>query len=92
MDGHAALRALLDGEAFQADRYPLLARLREAGVAQRVEAAGAPPQWLITGYQAARAVLADPRMSKRSDRDGLEPGWQMSGRGSRRSRMNCSTG
>jgi hypothetical protein len=74
-----ALRALLDGPGFQADPHGLLRRLTASGPAHRCEPPGAPPQWLITGYQEARDVLADPRVSKRSDRAGLEPGWLMSG-------------
>jgi cytochrome P450 len=75
----AALRARLDGAAFQADPHALLRQLTASGSAHRCEPPGAPPQWLVTGYQEARAVLIDPRVSKRSERAGLEPGWLMSG-------------
>ena len=75
----STLRALLDGPAFQADPHELLRRLTASAAAHRCEPAGAPPQWLITGYQESRDVLADPRVSKRSERAGLEPGWLMSG-------------
>jgi cytochrome P450 len=75
----SALRALLDGPAFQADPHRLLRQLAASGSAHRCEPAGAPPQWLITGYQESRDVLTDPRVSKRSERGGLEPGWLMSG-------------
>jgi cytochrome P450 len=75
----AALRARLDGAAFQADPHALLRELTASGSAHRCEPAGAPPQWLVTGYQEARAVLTDPRVSKRSERAGLAPGWLMSG-------------
>ena len=74
-----ALRAQLEGAAFQADPHALLRRLTAAGPAHRCEPAGAPPQWLVTGHQQARDVLTDPRVSKRSERAGLEPGWLMSG-------------
>ena len=73
------LRAQLEGAAFQADPHALLRRLTAAGPAHRCEPAGAPPQWLVTGYQQARDVLTDPRVSKRSERAGLERGWLMSG-------------
>ncbi|MFD4506986.1 cytochrome P450 [Streptomyces sp. NPDC058457] len=74
-----ALRAVLEGSAFQADPHAVLRRLTESGAAHRCEPAGAPPQLLVTGYEAARQVLTDPRVSKRSERAGLEPGWLMSG-------------
>jgi cytochrome P450 len=78
-DGGSALRSVLDGPAFQADPYAVLRLLTASGSAHRCEPAGAPPQWLVTGYRAARDVLTDPRVSKRSDRASLEPGWLMSG-------------
>ncbi|GGK25011.1 cytochrome P450 [Streptomyces camponoticapitis] len=34
---------------------------------------------MVTDYEEARSVLSDPRMSKRSEAAGLEPGWLMSG-------------
>jgi cytochrome P450 len=73
------LRALVDAAAFRADPHELLRSLTASGAAHRCEPAGAPPQWLVTGYQHARDVLTDPRVSKRSERAGLEPGWLMSG-------------
>ena len=78
-DETASLRPELEGAAFQADPHALLRRLTESAAAHRCEPAGAPPQLLITGYEAARQVLTDPRVSKRSERAGLEPGWLMSG-------------
>ena len=66
----SVLRALLDGPDFQADPHGLLGRLTASGSAHRCEPAGAPPQWLITGYQESRDVLADPRVSKRSEQIG----------------------
>ena len=77
--GGGALRETLEAAAFQADPHALLRQLTDSGPAHRCEPAGAPAQWLVTGYQAARAVLTDPRVSKRSERAGLEPGWLMSG-------------
>ncbi|XUL93606.1 cytochrome P450 family protein [Streptomyces galilaeus] len=78
-DETGSLRPELEGAAFQADPHALLRRLTESAAAHRCEPAGAPPQLLITGYEAARQVLTDPRVSKRSERAGLEPGWLMSG-------------
>ncbi|MFD8817114.1 cytochrome P450 [Streptomyces sp. NPDC059627] len=74
-----ALRAVLEGSAFRADPHAVLRPLTESGAAHRCGPAGAPPQLLVTGYEAARRVLTDPRVSKRSERAGLEPGWLMSG-------------
>ncbi|WP_406449358.1 cytochrome P450 [Streptomyces sp. NBC_01622] len=78
-DETGSLRPELEGAAFQADPHAVLRRLTESAAAHRCEPAGAPPQLLITGYEAARQVLTDPRVSKRSERAGLEPGWLMSG-------------
>ncbi|MDV9169983.1 cytochrome P450 [Streptomyces sp. W16] len=78
-DESGSLRPELEGAAFQADPHAVLRRLTESAAAHRCEPAGAPPQLLITGYEAARQVLTDPRVSKRSERAGLEPGWLMSG-------------
>ena len=78
-DKGGSLRAELEGAAFQADPHAVLRRLTDSGAAHRCEPDGAPPQLLITGYEAARQVLTDPRVSKRSERAGLEPGWLMSG-------------
>ncbi|MFC8519341.1 cytochrome P450 [Streptomyces sp. NPDC057257] len=74
-----SLRAELEGSAFRADPHAVLRRLTESSAAHRCEPAGAPPQLLVTGYEVAREVLTDPRVSKRSERAGLEPGWLMSG-------------
>ncbi|MFE2068440.1 cytochrome P450 [Streptomyces sp. NPDC059467] len=74
-----SLRAELEGPAFQADPYAVLRELTRSAAAHRCEPEGAPPQLMVTGYEAARAVLTDPRVSKRSERAGLEPGWLMSG-------------
>ena len=79
LGGGGALRESLEAAAFQADPHALLRQLTDSGPAHRCEPVGAPAQWLVTGYQAARAVLTDPRVSKRSERAGLEPGWLMSG-------------
>lgn len=49
--------------AFAHDPFPYYARLRERGPAVRVPLANGTYAWLVTGYEAARAVLADPRFS-----------------------------
>ncbi|MFK0104461.1 cytochrome P450 [Streptomyces sp. NPDC091217] len=74
-----SLRAELEGPAFQADPHAVLRELTRSAAAHRCEPEGAPPQLMVTGYEPARAVLTDPRVSKRSERAGLEPGWLMSG-------------
>lgn len=78
-DAGSELRATLEGADFQADPHAVLRSLTRAGAAHRCEPQGAPPQLLVTGYDAARTALTDPRVSKRSERAGLEPGWLMSG-------------
>jgi cytochrome P450 len=79
-DGNGGpLRTVLEGAAFRADPHAVLRELTDSGAAHRCEPDGAPRQLLITGYEAARQVLTDPRVSKRSERAGLEPGWLMSG-------------
>ncbi|MCX4669169.1 cytochrome P450 [Streptomyces sp. NBC_01381] len=49
--------------AFARDPYPYYARLRGRGPAARVPLANGTYAWLVTGYEEARAVLADPRFS-----------------------------
>ena len=49
--------------AFVQDPWPVYRRLRQAGPVQRVVLAGGDPVWLITGYDEALALLADPRLS-----------------------------
>ncbi len=48
---------------FARDPYPYYARLRAQGPAARVALANGTHAWLVTGYEQARAVLADPRFS-----------------------------
>lgn len=53
------------GEPFTRDPYSVYARLREMGPVHRVYMPeGGAPAWLVVGYEAARAALADPRLSK----------------------------
>ncbi|MBO8194106.1 cytochrome P450 [Streptomyces oryzae] len=49
--------------AFARDPYPYYAGLRTKGAATRVALANGTHAWLVTGYETARAVLADPRFS-----------------------------
>ncbi|MFP3991375.1 cytochrome P450 [Streptomyces sp. E11-3] len=48
---------------FARDPYPYYARLRAQGPAVRTPLANGTHAWLVTGYQAARTVLSDPRFS-----------------------------
>lgn len=49
--------------AFQADPFPIYARLREAAPAHRVSLPGGAPVWVVTRYADVRAALTDPRFS-----------------------------
>ncbi|MCK7622840.1 cytochrome P450 [Streptomyces sp. RS10V-4] len=48
---------------FARDPYPSYARLRTQGPATRVTLPNGTQAWLVTGYDTARTVLADPRFS-----------------------------
>ncbi|WP_231607958.1 cytochrome P450 family protein [Streptacidiphilus albus] len=50
-------------EAFGPDPYPMYAELRKAGPVHQVIGPEGRPIWLVTGFQDARAALADPRLS-----------------------------
>ncbi|MEU5001990.1 cytochrome P450 [Streptomyces sp. NPDC021622] len=64
VDGIDVLAALDPADpAFARDPYPYYARLRGRGPAARVPLANGTYAWLVTGYEEARAVLADPRFS-----------------------------
>jgi cytochrome P450 len=52
------------GRAFIQDPHPLYRRLRAQAPAHRVEIWGEAEAWLVTRYAEARALLADPRLSK----------------------------
>ncbi|GHJ35664.1 cytochrome P450 [Streptomyces sp. TS71-3] len=52
------------GPAFDRDPYPVYAALRAAGPVHRVRLPGGAPGWLVVGYEAVRAALVDPRLSK----------------------------
>ncbi|MGW1725796.1 cytochrome P450 family protein [Streptomyces sp. NPDC002306] len=53
------------GESFTRDPYPVYARLRAEGPVHRIRMPeGGAPAWLVVGYEAGRAALADPRLSK----------------------------
>lgn len=52
------------GRAFIQDPHPLYRRLRGQGPVHRVAIWGAAHAWMVTRYAEARALLADPRLSK----------------------------
>ncbi|MXM63991.1 cytochrome P450 [Streptomyces sp. HUCO-GS316] len=55
------------GDGFRRDPHTVYARLRERGPVHRVRLPGGEAHheaWLVVGYEAARAALADPRLSK----------------------------
>ncbi|MFI5571920.1 cytochrome P450 [Streptomyces sp. NPDC051740] len=53
------------GESFTRDPYPVYARLRSQGPVHRVRMPeGGAEAWLVVGYEAGRAALADQRLSK----------------------------
>ncbi|MFD8802554.1 cytochrome P450 family protein [Streptomyces atroolivaceus] len=60
--------ALLDlgalGDDFIRDPYPVYARLRARGPVHRVRIPEGAQAWLVVGYEAGRALLADQRLSK----------------------------
>ncbi|WP_449475165.1 cytochrome P450 family protein [Streptomyces abikoensis] len=58
----------LSGAAYKRDPYPLYARMREAGPIHRVRFPSGVTAWLVTGHEAARETLADPRLGKNHDR------------------------
>lgn len=74
------LREMLPGhERLLADPYPVYARLREEGGPRRFSTGSGLYGWLVTRHDDARAVLADPRMSK--DPRLAPADWQEAGRG-----------
>ncbi|MFD9488602.1 cytochrome P450 [Streptomyces sp. NPDC059991] len=52
------------GDGFTRDPYPVYAGLRERGPVHRVRMPEGADAWLVVGYEAGRAALADPRLSK----------------------------
>ncbi|MFD0319247.1 cytochrome P450 family protein [Streptomyces flavalbus] len=53
------------GEPFTRDPYSVYARLRRQGPVHRIRMPeGGALAWLVVGYEAGRAALADPRLSK----------------------------
>ncbi|MDG9702336.1 cytochrome P450 [Streptomyces sp. DH37] len=67
-DGRTGERAPVDlaslGEDFARDPYSVYAGLRARGPVHRVRMPEGAEAWLVVGYEEARAVLADPRLSK----------------------------
>ncbi|MFJ8729260.1 cytochrome P450 [Streptomyces bauhiniae] len=52
------------GEDFVRDPYPVYAALRERGPVHRVRIPEGAEAWLVVGYEAGRAALVDPALSK----------------------------
>ncbi|MFG2884341.1 cytochrome P450 [Streptomyces sp. NPDC048297] len=52
------------GEDFVRDPYPVYAALRERGPVHKVRIPEGAEAWLVVGYEAGRAALVDPRLSK----------------------------
>lgn len=53
------------GESFTRDPYPVYAELRSQGPVHRIRMPeGGAEAWLVVGYEAGRAALADHRLSK----------------------------
>ncbi|MEU9708947.1 cytochrome P450 [Streptomyces sp. NPDC047967] len=52
------------GEQFTRDPYPAYAALRARGPVHRVRIPEGADAWLVLGYEAGRALLADQRLSK----------------------------
>ncbi len=52
------------GEHFTRDPYPVYAALRARGPVHRVRIPEGADAWLVLGYEAGRALLADQRLSK----------------------------
>ncbi|MDH2389176.1 cytochrome P450 [Streptomyces sp. HNM0663] len=52
------------GEDFTRNPYPVYAALRAQGPVHRIHMPEGRTAWLIVGYEAGRAALADPRLAK----------------------------
>ncbi|GGV77027.1 cytochrome P450 [Streptomyces thermoviolaceus] len=52
------------GEDFVRNPYPVYAALRERGPVHKVRIPEGTEAWLVVGYEAGRAMLTDPRLSK----------------------------
>ncbi|MBD0748042.1 cytochrome P450 [Streptomyces sp. CBMA152] len=64
MTSEAILDLTALGEDFTRDPYPVYAELRERGPVHRIRMPEGADAWLVVGYEAGRAALADPRLSK----------------------------
>ncbi|MGN9758609.1 cytochrome P450 family protein [Streptomyces sp. SD31] len=58
----------LMGCPYKSNPYPLYEQMREAGPVHRVLFPSGVRAWLVTGYEAAHAVLNDDRLGKNHDR------------------------
>ncbi|MFG2138207.1 cytochrome P450 [Streptomyces sp. NPDC048650] len=58
----------LHGPEYKRDPYPLYAALRARGPVHRVRFPSGVCAWLVTGYEAARRALTDPRLGKHHSR------------------------
>ncbi|MFF7177938.1 cytochrome P450 [Streptomyces sp. NPDC008121] len=52
------------GPDFTVNPHPYYAKMREAGPVHRIRTTDGSRLWLVVGHEAARAALADPRLSK----------------------------
>ncbi|MCQ4043126.1 cytochrome P450 [Streptantibioticus rubrisoli] len=64
MGEHEVIDLAALGEDFVRDPYPVYAALRERGPVHRVRIPEGAEAWLVVGYEAGRAALTDPRLSK----------------------------
>ncbi|MFR9675560.1 cytochrome P450 family protein [Streptomyces sp. TR02-1] len=62
------------GDDFTRDPYPVYADLRARGPVHRVRLPSGAEAWLVVGYDAAKATLTDPRLSKDWDNAAPELG------------------
>nr|WP_269856422.1 cytochrome P450 [Streptomyces sp. RPT161] len=64
MGEHEVIDLTALGADFVRDPYPVYAALRARGPVHRVRIPEGAEAWLVVGYEAGRAALTDPRLSK----------------------------